>query len=304
MGQGNTPEPTVVNQKMTHPGVAFQWKYNLSAPAAAFELPKILDEVSGLSIGTNPNVIAAVQDELGVVYMIDKKTGALKNEYQFWKTGDYEGLEMVGDDMYVVKSSGTIYQIKNMGTEAQEVIKHNTMLSKEHDVEGLCYDKKNDRLLLACKGLGPKIEGAKEEIKAICSFQIAGGILDTVPVLTIRLKAITDYMKAVDGIKDMKDFKEFFNPELLTLQFAPSAIAIHPITNHIYVTSSKGKMLCVFQADGQVLHLEKLEKKIHPQPEGLYFEDDGTLYVSNEAKKGIAKLYRFDYQKGIGADRR
>jgi DNA-binding beta-propeller fold protein YncE len=41
--------------------------------------------------------------------------------------------------------------------------------------------------------------------------------------------------------------------------------------------------------------LEKLNKKIHSQPEGIVFGKDGTLYISNEGKKegnGTVSIFR------------
>ena len=43
-------------------------------------------------------------------------------------------------------------------------------------------------------------------------------------------------------------------------------------------------------------HMVKLKKKIHEQPEGIVFAQDGTLYISNEGKDGKAKIYKFAYQ--------
>ena len=74
-------------------------------------------------------------------------------EIQFHKDGDYEGIEIVGDKVYVIKSTGTIYEVTNPGTKEQQRKKFNSFLSKENDVEGLAYDKKNNRLLVACKGI-------------------------------------------------------------------------------------------------------------------------------------------------------
>ena len=87
---------------------------------------------------------------------------------------------------------------------------------------------------------------------------------------------------------------EFFQPNNSDFSFSPSAIAIHPITNQIYITSSVGKLLLITNESGKVLHIENLKKSIHPQPEGLCFDQDGNLYLSNEGKDGRpGVIYKF-----------
>ena len=36
-----------------------------------------------------------------------------------------------------------------------------------------------------------------------------------------------------------------------------------------------------------------LDKKLHAQPEGITFDEEGNLYISNEGKNGIAMLYKY-----------
>ena len=46
---------------------------------------------------------------------------------------------------------------------------------------------------------------------------------------------------------------------------------------------------------GGLGEMEKLNKKIHSQPEGIVFGKDGTLYISNEGKKegnGTVSIFR------------
>jgi DNA-binding beta-propeller fold protein YncE len=114
----------------------------------------------------------------------------------------------------------------------------------------------------------------------------------------ITLEDVCNYLghcSLEDGV--LENLNEFFNPKGEILGFSPSSIAVHPITGHLYITSSKGKMILVLSPDGKILHIEKLQKPIHPQPEGLCFEKDGTMWISNEAKKAApARVYQFKMQ--------
>ncbi len=274
--------------------------YRMGQPDAIFKLPKKLVEVSGLSLTKDGSRLVLIQDEDGIVFFMDKKSGEIVEEIKFGKEGDYEGVEIVGEDIYIVKSSSKIYKIKKYNQALQEVFKFSTPLTKEHDIEGLAYDTKSKSLLLACKGQ-PDLDNDKEKslfVKAIYRFSLESNELDTIPALSIDRQDVIDYFKEHPPlIKVNKDgeIKES-NPEKLPCY--PSAIAIHPVTGNYYITSSKGKVLFIVSPQGEIIHLEKLDKRLHPQPEGLVFDSDGTLYLSNEGKDGPGRIYRFASQIG------
>jgi uncharacterized protein YjiK len=53
----------------------------------------------------------------------------------------------------------------------------------------------------------------------------------------------------------------------------------------------------ILNREGNIQHVRRLDKDIFPQPEGMTFTEDGTLYVSTEASDDEpARLYRLRYQ--------
>jgi len=80
--------------------------------------------------------------------------------------------------------------------------------------------------------------------------------------------------------------------------FSPSGIAIHPTTYQIYILSSQGKTLSIFDSSKKLVAIIFLNKKEHLQPEGICFSPDGDLFISNEGK-GIsgAKLMHYNLSK-------
>ena len=276
----------------------FRFRYSLKNPNVELKMTTKLNEISGLSLSNQKDLIYAVQDEKGSVYVLDKKDGKVKHKFGFWKAGDFEGIEIVNDVAYVIKSSGDIFQITDMGKEEQKVKKISTVLRRENDVEGLCYDEANNRLLLACKGrpaTGESILDFRQK-KAIYGFDLKTLELSLDPIFEVDLNDIQNYLKKQKLTRQIEKLIEFFSPKMENLTFNPSAIAIHPKTADVYITSSVGKVLIVLDKKGKLKHIEKLDKKVHCQPEGLAFEPNGDLYISNEAKEGRkARIYRFDY---------
>ena len=262
--------------------------YDLSEPDHVISLPKPLKEISGLTYDEKNELIIAVQDEDGKVFFVDPKSGKINREVTFWKDGDYEGIEVVGDEVYVIKSSGTLYRVTSIGTEQQDVLKYNEFLTGDHDVEGLGYDPANNRLLVACKNT-IYIDGKQ---KGLYSFNLDKKVMSTKPALVISKERVRAYLKTNPNIRKLDDMKEFFKEK--HFDFSPSAVAIHPKTGNFYITSSVNKkILIVFSPEGKVLRVEKLKKSIHPQPEGICFDGKNNLYISNEGKDGPGVIYKF-----------
>ncbi|TXF86287.1 hypothetical protein FUA23_19800 [Neolewinella aurantiaca] len=270
--------------------------YNYSAPELVGNLDHELDEISGLSVapGTR-NELLAIQDEEGKIFRINSKTGALLWAITFWKDGDYEAVEAVGEDIWVSKSTGTLYHVTNAGKPNQHVEKYNTDLTGDNDVEGLAYDKTNNRLLLACKK-DAKDDGNDKNGRYIYAFDLATHKLSKKPVFAIELEAVKNYLAACEKTTDHERLCDFFISRD-EYDLAPSALAVHPMTGQLFLTSSVGKVLMVLNPDGKIDHMERLDKKLFAQPEGLAFAEDGTLFISTEKKKAdYARVYRLPYK--------
>ena len=114
------------------------------------------------------------------------------------------------------------------------------------------------------------------------------------PAYTISLIEIKEFIHSYypDAEEMFKNLKEE------AISFAPSAIALHPFTRNLHILSSKGKWLSVIAPDNTLIYIEKLDKTKHGQPEGILFDADGTLYISNESKKDKpANIQRFGMKK-------
>jgi len=175
--------------------------------------------------------------------------------------------------------------------------KYNTILSKSNDVEGLAYDEQSNSLLLACKG-NPYYEEDKENAKAkrIYEFPLATHQLTPTPKYEIQISDIQQFIKNHPRIKNREKFNEYFSESQKKIRIAPSALAFHPITGDLYLLSSHKKMLIIIDRQNHILHLERLDKKLHKQPEGIAFSKNGDMYISNEGVDLNATVYRYTYR--------
>lgn len=265
--------------------------YDFDAPRLIGNMVDDLDEISGLSMAPNGRELLSVQDEEGKVFRISLRNGAVSLATTFWKDGDYEGIEAVGNDIWVVKNTGTLYRITAPGTPRQDVTKFNTELNSDNDVEGLAYDPTRRRLLLACKR-DARDDGNDKDGRYIFAFDLRTETLNPDPIFAIKREAVERFLASCPKTNKHDKLCSFF-VQRDEFDLAPSALAVHPVTGQLFVTSSVGKVLMVLQPNGTIGYLHKLDKSLFPQPEGLAFAPDGTLFISTEKKKEApARVYR------------
>ena len=240
--------------------------YTLAEPDARLRLDRRLREISGLTWLSNGH-LGAVQDEDGDFFELDPETGRILSVRRFYNNGDYEGVEQVGATVWIVESDGDLYRYSGSG----EAEKLETGLERANDVEGLGYDASRNRLLLACKeSPGAGLAG----VRAVYAYDLDAGRLTRQPVYTLDREALD-----VGGAT-----------------FKPSGLAVHPETHEVYILSGVLKAVVVLTPEGERRAAISLPSHLYPQPEGIAFAPDGTLYISNEGAGGSATLLRFSPQ--------
>lgn len=252
--------------------------YDLSHPDKEWKLPKELKEVSGNTF-IDENHILLIEDSKPNLYLFNTKNGKVEKTITFAKQEkgqfDIEDVTLVGDIVYALQSHGRIYKIENWKSNPK-VTEIKTFLSEKNDVEGICYDKDNNRLLLACKGHSG-VKDADKHTKAVYAFDLKTEKLVEKPVLVFK----------------PEDFKAIISREL---RFNPSAIGVNPATKEWYLLSTlDNKGMVIFDTHGKLKAYQAINEDLMPQPEGLCFAPDGTLYLSSEAaKEDNGKLFRFN----------
>lgn len=274
---------------------SYNFPYDLNDPHVIIKLPDYLTEISGLSY-YKKNKIICVQDEKGKLIEYDLKKNKIIEKYDFGKDGDFEGIEIVNKKVFVLRSDGKIYMIKNFSKKDSKKKEYHTALSVKNDCEGLAYDSITNSLLIACKGR-PSIGKEKkyEGKKAVYQFSLENKDLNYTPFILIDLEQIINLEKrSLYERLSYKLAKEIDDSG--DVRFQPSGIAVHPKTHNIYVIASVGNRLIVFDRSGKILQIQKLDKKLFIQPEGICFKPNGDLFISNEGDGGKAKILKFKFR--------
>ena len=263
--------------------------YTYDDPNRKYELPEILTEVSGVTVKDSLTVVC-VQDELGVLYDFSLKKGAITQEKEFSEPGDFEGITKVKDDFWVLRSDGVLYRVFG-SQEHQEVESFPTNIPADNN-EGLCFDPKHNRLLIACKGKIGKGKDLKDK-RRIYAFDLSTKLLSEEPVYDFVIAEVAEYVTKQDFDVPTKGKKR---KEVPIIRFRISAIGIHPITGDLYVLSNADHMLLIYSEAGKLIAVNLLDKELYNKPEGISFFENGDLLITNEGQDKQPTLFRLDYK--------
>lgn len=237
--------------------------YDLNKPVQKYLLPRALDEISGLSF-YKKNQLACINDEEGTLFIYDFIKKEIIKKVDFGKSGDYEGVEVVGDEIFVLKSNGKIHSFK-----IEEPFERDLDCSHKDvkEYEGLSYDSKKNYLLLAAKQRSKD----KDDVKMIYAYNLNN-------------QSLFKYIGIPESqVKTDKGGKEF----------RPSGIAIDPLTGDTYIIASQGKKLLVLAADGHKKVIIDLDPSLYTQPEGICFTPQGELFISSEGSGKSGYILQF-----------
>lgn len=267
--------------------------YNFKTPDAAIVMPDVLHEISGITL-LDSNTLVCVQDENGILFFYDITKKGVISQKDFSGKGDYEGIARVGDTIYVLRSDGTLFEIADFKSDNAKVTSFATDIPSK-DNEGLCFDKESNRLLIACKEKTGKGDLSKDN-RYIFGFDLSSKKLIGDPVFTFDVDRLKEYAKANNIELPLKNANKGLAVEP-DLKFHASGIAVHPLTNKVYLLSADDFMLFIFDKSGTVGQMIRLNRALLPQPEGITFLENGDLLISTEgAGRGPSGLIRFNYQ--------
>lgn len=242
--------------------------YNFTRPDRTYELPALLREISGHTL-TDANTVLCVQDELGGVFEYDLTNGEIKNIYRFTDIGDFEGITKRGDEVYVLRSDGTIFHFdyKNRKSIETVVLSINAL-----NFESLTYDKASEKFLVVSKDA---VINTPESTRII--YEIANNDFHKPSIYReIDVHEINRFIESKVGTEKRE-----------SVLFNPSAIAVHPITKEVYVLSAHDRVLAVYNDKG-LKSVFPLPAEVYYKPEGITFYENGDMLISSEGdKKGI-----------------
>lgn len=239
--------------------------YDLNNPVS-IELPSELDEISGIVYSAKDSSMFAITDDEGLLYNIDLNNKSVVRKWRFDKKRDFEELVYHDGIFNVLISNGDIESIK-FGNEDSILITKSEFPAagnNRNEFEAMYYDDSLQMLILLCKNC----IGDGSKAITVWGFDISTQAYVILP-FALDLDLIAEKL-GVDRVK-----------------LRPSSAAINPVTNELYILSSINKLIIITDRVGKFIDFIELDPAIYEQPEGIAFDRQGNLYISNE--KGRSK---------------
>lgn len=254
-------------------------RYDLLNPFM-IKLPGGLSEISGIAYYAKDSSVFAIEDEEGFLYKIHLNQNKDIQKWKFDKKRDFEDVVLHDSIFYILVSNGDIESVQFISGDSimSTKFKFPDAGKKKNEFESLYFDDSLQQLVLLCKDCA---DDGKKTVSAWgydINTQVYAPSVLTIDVQPIALKL---------GEKKMK--------------LKPSATAINPATNELYILSSIDHLLIVTDRNGKFKELFQLDPAIYKQAEGIAFTPAGDMIISNESHEtGLATiLFIRNKKKGL-----
>ena len=235
--------------------------YNLNKPEK-FDMPDVLHEISGITFYKgNNDVIYAEQDEEGKLFWLhlgDKKAEHVK----FGKKGDFEDVAIFNDKVVMLRSDGVLFSFPLSEIHQEEIndAKESDGALPSGEFEGIFSD--DSQVYVLCKHCQDD-----ETTKSITAYMLS-------------MQPDGSFKQSGSGTISVKTIEKLTGES--KFKFHPSAFAKNPKTGEWFIVSAVNKMLVIADKDWTVKEVYRLDPAKFHQPEGIAFDKDNTLYISNE----------------------
>lgn len=252
--------------------VACKNKYSYNSPPGydftnpeKFKMPSSLLEISGIAFkDKNSDTVYSIQDEAGKIY---KQGWGVRKQHnvKFASNGDFEDLAIISDKIVSLKSDGSFYTflLSETSKKKTDLVNEHKKIIPKGEYEGIYANSGNNEVYVLCK----KCPVDKKK------YQVTGYILK--------------YNVKGDAFSLAGDFKidvkklPLLNPRFKA-SLNPSGMARNVFTNEWFIISTLDKMLVVTDSLWNIKAVYKLNSSLFNQPEGIAFDKENNLFISNE----------------------
>jgi uncharacterized protein YjiK len=233
--------------------------YDLTAPEKMIMKESLL-EISGLT-WVNDDTFLALNDEEGKVFFIPWM-GNDNVVVKFTRNGDFEDVTKYKHWIFALRSDGSIYSFPDttsQKTKAKELVNG----LPKGNYEGLYADELENKLYVLCK----KCKAEKSDDNVISGY-----------AMELLNDSVSSKMRFSIGLNSLPQVKL----DAIKNKFLPSAVALNKLTNEWFIISSASMALLIADKDLNAKELYPLNPHLFNQPEGITFDHENNLYISNE----------------------
>ena len=227
-------------------------------------LPDDLKGISAISFIDDEH-IACLTNETGSIRIYNMRTGTTDRELPFAPPGNYEALAIVNETAYIGCADGRIFEVDGYNTPEPQIKEYGTPLTIKQQLSGLCFDKKNNRLLVTIREKDP----GSQFYKGIYAFDLSTKQMPVIPVIRINLQD-SIFGKSVRNLQSV---------------FQPADIACRESTGEFFLPDGNRPRVVVLDEKGETKKVLPLDKSEFSQPEGMSFSASGEAWICNAGEK-------------------
>lgn len=239
-----------------------------------WKLPFVLKEVSGISHVDDVR-IACIQDEDGIIFIYDLAQKQITSEIKFGPKGDYESIRIIDSTAFVMESNGKIYKIINFESDTRQIESYQTKFAAFNDMESFDYNTVTNEFLTI-----PKENNLSKN-------------RDHLIVYKLNPESFTVKNEVFISLSFKDSAFKIKTPGFMKTGFLASELTIHPQTGEVFILDSRVPQLLVLHSDGSPKKLYRLNPEDFQQPEGLSFDSQGNMYISNEESDFLKQNIQF-----------
>jgi len=235
-----------------------------TGPLARWILPSALNEVSGLALSPDGRLFAH-GDEAAVIFEIDYRHGVMVKHFQLGRRAvrdDFEAIEIVGDQFFLLASDGRIYRFREGDANARvDYDVFDTGLGSRCEFEGMAWDSAANQMVLACKNI--------EERRLRDHVVLYRVALDS------NARAADPLIIPLERARRGNSWDEI----------KPSDVTVDAATGTYFIVAAQQKGLLQITRQGDVLAAGPLPDDLE-FAEGLAITSDSLMIISTEAMGG------------------
>ncbi|MFM6935358.1 MAG: hypothetical protein ACKOXP_07930 [Flavobacteriales bacterium] len=248
--------------------------FDLQHPNSVATLPMGVQPFSDVTLLDSTHLVGLNQEN-GALYMYDLEAKSV-SPFLPWDFGakicnisNIDSTLLLVDDAKHIHFLSAPYDSSSLKTLNLE--------NEQFEASSMCVHKETNRLFLIASN-EEHVEGYSNS--SVYAYNLNQRKLNAQPLFSISAEDIEAFAIKNNLIVPQSDLS-IADDTLESMNFTPSAIAVHPKTNEIYILSSADHSLVVFNQFGEIVNFTSLDKATFTNPSAMTFKKNGDLVITD-----------------------
>ncbi len=248
--------------------------FDLSHPQSVHHLPMGISPFSDVTMLDSTQMLGLDQ-EVGSLILFDLTTNSIKSQLTLGET-KFTDMAMMDSTVVLLDADHQVHFL----LPPYDSLSFETASKIDEDliINGACLHSSTKRMFLMSE---PVEKGEGLFTSSIYTYNLNHRKLNETTLFDVNTTDIELFASENNISLPLLSVNDF-GDSISGLNFTPSAIAVHPKTNEIYILSSGDKSLVVYDQFGKVVNFTFLDPSLFTAPSGLTFLANGDLLISNK----------------------